>query len=117
MRLSGQALGEGVYVDRPLLRIAGTIRSSIALIFAVALGIAVDDTIHLLTRYVRERRAGGGEAVDPGSARAGGQPALQRPDEARASFAEVSELARAGARYQRKDNQKWVGRAFWGRLV
>jgi len=37
-----------------------TIRSSIALIFAVALGIAVDDTIHLLTRYVRERRAGGG---------------------------------------------------------
>jgi predicted RND superfamily exporter protein len=49
----------------PLLVAAGymglmgiTIRSSIALIFAVALGIAVDDTIHVLTRYLRERRAG-----------------------------------------------------------
>ncbi len=37
-----------------------TIRSSIALIFAVALGIAVDDTIHLLTRYRRERERGRG---------------------------------------------------------
>jgi predicted RND superfamily exporter protein len=35
-----------------------TVRSSIALIFAVALGLAVDDTIHVLTRYLRERRAG-----------------------------------------------------------
>jgi predicted RND superfamily exporter protein len=35
-----------------------TVRSSIALIFAVALGIAVDDTIHVLTRYRRERREG-----------------------------------------------------------
>jgi len=35
-----------------------TIRSSIALIFAVALGIAVDDTIHMITRYRRERGEG-----------------------------------------------------------
>lgn len=49
----------------PLLVAAGymglmgiTVRSSIALIFAVALGLAVDDTIHVLTRYLRERRAG-----------------------------------------------------------
>jgi uncharacterized protein len=57
----------------PLLVAAGymgfmgiTIRSSIALIFAVALGLAVDDTIHMLTRYLRERRAGRSseEAVD-----------------------------------------------------
>jgi hypothetical protein len=43
-----------------------TIRSSIALIFAVSLGIAVDDTIHILTRYRRERRSGatGVEAVE-----------------------------------------------------
>jgi len=34
------------------------VRSSIALIFAVALGLAVDDTIHVLTRYLRERAAG-----------------------------------------------------------
>ncbi len=37
-----------------------TVRSSIALIFAVALGIAVDDTIHILLRYRRERRRGKG---------------------------------------------------------
>ncbi len=37
-----------------------TVRSSIALIFAVALGIAVDDTIHVLTRYRRERLGGKG---------------------------------------------------------
>ena len=37
-----------------------TLRSSIALIFAVALGIAVDDTIHVLTRYRRERLGGKG---------------------------------------------------------
>jgi len=49
----------------PLVAAAGfmgfagiTIRSSMALIFAVALGIAVDDTIHVLTRYRREIRAG-----------------------------------------------------------
>jgi predicted RND superfamily exporter protein len=35
-----------------------TIRSSMALIFAVALGIAVDDTIHMLIRFRRETRAG-----------------------------------------------------------
>jgi len=51
----------------PLLVAAGfmgfagiTVRSSIALIFAVALGIAVDDTIHMITRYRRERSAGRG---------------------------------------------------------
>jgi len=51
----------------PLLIAAGymglmgiTVRSSIALIFAVALGLAVDDTIHVLTRYLRERRSGAG---------------------------------------------------------
>jgi predicted RND superfamily exporter protein len=35
-----------------------TIRSSMALIFAVALGIAVDDTIHVLIRFRREQREG-----------------------------------------------------------
>jgi predicted RND superfamily exporter protein len=49
----------------PLLVAAGfmgyagiTIRSSMALIFAVALGIAVDDTIHLLNRWREELRSG-----------------------------------------------------------
>ncbi|MHC4860681.1 MAG: efflux RND transporter permease subunit [Planctomycetota bacterium] len=49
----------------PLLVAAGfmgftgiKVRSSIALIFAVALGLAVDDTIHVLMRYMRERAAG-----------------------------------------------------------
>jgi predicted RND superfamily exporter protein len=49
----------------PLVAAAGfmgfagiTVRSSIALIFAVALGIAVDDTIHMIARYRRERAAG-----------------------------------------------------------
>jgi predicted RND superfamily exporter protein len=53
----------------PLLAAAGfmgyagiTVRSSIALIFAVALGIAVDDTIHMITRYRRERAGGAGPA-------------------------------------------------------
>jgi Flp pilus assembly protein TadD len=39
-----------------------------------------------------------------------------RRDEAGASFAQVSELARTSARYQRKDNQKWVLRAFLARF-
>ncbi len=38
-------------------------------------------------------------------------------DEARASFARVSELARGGVRYQRRDNQRWALRAFLARLV
>jgi predicted RND superfamily exporter protein len=53
----------------PLLVAAGfmgfagiTIRSSITLVFAVALGIAVDDTIHVLCRYRLETRRGAGPA-------------------------------------------------------
>jgi hypothetical protein len=40
-----------------------------------------------------------------------------RKNEAGASFAEVGALARHSVRYQRKNNQKWVLRAFLARLV